>query len=301
MKALQAEPVSSIEIVQVTPKMAEKWLEGNVHNRPVRDEIVDKYAEEMKEGRWRLTHQGIAFDDKGVLIDGQHRLFAVWRSGVTVPMVVTRGLPREAQYAIDMGYVRPVHQTLTLMDVSLPGKTGTTKLHAAIVRWLVVGLVRDTRHRILSPLATKDGIRKYGEGVNFALERLGGPRHRLLSASVYGAVARAYYSADRERLAWFCHVYRSGECSNAEDNAAIRLRETMLTMASQGSQAARTRYAKTERALRAFLDHDPIRNIYATEVEMFPLPDRPDEQEQVAPRIDRLRRRRETDRARGRA
>lgn len=60
--------------VDVTPEMAAKWLEGNVLNRPLKQAHVDRLAREMAAGRWRLTHQGIAFDVSGCLIDGQHRL-----------------------------------------------------------------------------------------------------------------------------------------------------------------------------------------------------------------------------------
>lgn len=62
----------------VTPAMATKWLEeGNTHNRKVRDSVVMRYAADMKAGRWKQTHQGIAFNGDGTLLDGQHRLFAI--------------------------------------------------------------------------------------------------------------------------------------------------------------------------------------------------------------------------------
>ena len=41
-------------------------------------------ARDMKAGHWRLTHQGIAFDPAGVLIDGQHRLWAIVESDTTL-------------------------------------------------------------------------------------------------------------------------------------------------------------------------------------------------------------------------
>jgi len=34
------------------------------------------FAEAMRRGEWMVTHQGIAFDTQGVLVDGQHRLAA---------------------------------------------------------------------------------------------------------------------------------------------------------------------------------------------------------------------------------
>jgi len=64
-------------VLNVSPDMALKWLEGNTHNRPINQAHVNRLAKEITAGRWQLTHQGIAFDTKGILIDGQHRLWAI--------------------------------------------------------------------------------------------------------------------------------------------------------------------------------------------------------------------------------
>jgi len=74
--------------------MAAAYLEKNLErNRPLSASTVARYAAEMQHGHWMLTHQGIAFDDAGHLIDGQHRLHAIVKSGVGVDMAVTRDVP----------------------------------------------------------------------------------------------------------------------------------------------------------------------------------------------------------------
>lgn len=82
------------KVMTVTPEMAALWLERNTNNRRVTRQRVMEYARAMLDGNWRLTHQGIAFDQDGVLIDGQHRLEAVIVAGIPVPMNVTRGVER---------------------------------------------------------------------------------------------------------------------------------------------------------------------------------------------------------------
>jgi hypothetical protein len=62
------------EIVVVTPELASKWLARNKKNRRVYQGRVALYASQMASGEWHLTHQGIAFDELGNLVDGQHRL-----------------------------------------------------------------------------------------------------------------------------------------------------------------------------------------------------------------------------------
>lgn len=79
-------------IMRVTPEMAATWLEMNTNNRKKNRERINAYARAMLAGRWVLTHQGIAFDENGNLIDGQHRLEAIVKAGVAVEMNVTFGV-----------------------------------------------------------------------------------------------------------------------------------------------------------------------------------------------------------------
>ena len=60
----------------------------------------------INSGHWILTHQGIAFNGTGKLLDGQHRLEAIKRAGVPVKCHVTTGLSDHAFAAIDVGKVR---------------------------------------------------------------------------------------------------------------------------------------------------------------------------------------------------
>lgn len=106
------EPAS--EYVDVTPAMAEKWLEANPNNRSIDDRKVEQYARDMVAGKWRLTNQGIGFGRDGNLYDGQHRLWAVYKAGVAVRMLVVTGLEPDARPAIDVGKPRRVHDQLRM-------------------------------------------------------------------------------------------------------------------------------------------------------------------------------------------
>jgi len=92
-------------VMDITPSQAFAWLEGNTHNRPLDQAHVERLARDMKAGRWRLTHQGIAFDTTGLLVDGQHRLWAVIEADVTVPMRVFFNEPPESRHVLDTGFV----------------------------------------------------------------------------------------------------------------------------------------------------------------------------------------------------
>lgn len=99
-------------IIPVDPATAARWLDRNGANRNVRPVIVNKYATDMAAGLWCLTGAPIQFDANGTLLDGQHRLAAIVKSGVTVPMFVVEGLPVEAQPYMDIGAKRTVADQL---------------------------------------------------------------------------------------------------------------------------------------------------------------------------------------------
>lgn len=81
----------TFEEVCVTPEMAAEWLDRLcAKQRNMDNQTVAKYARAIRSGEWLLTHQAIAFDVRGFLIDGQHRLTAVVQTGATVDMIVAR-------------------------------------------------------------------------------------------------------------------------------------------------------------------------------------------------------------------
>lgn len=104
----------NICIESISPQVAKLYLEKNTSNRPIRKQAVSGYAREMAMGRWGATHQGIAFNCNGELIDGQHRLLAIVKSGVTIQLPVARGLIHDTQDVIDAGRKRTVADQLHL-------------------------------------------------------------------------------------------------------------------------------------------------------------------------------------------
>ena len=96
-----AVPFPNAYVVDVSPELAKSWLEASQPNRVVYEPQVQKLTLQMEVDQWRLNHNGIAFAENGVLLDGLHRLHAVIRSGKTVPMIVVVNEPLENDKAID--------------------------------------------------------------------------------------------------------------------------------------------------------------------------------------------------------
>lgn len=116
---------SSPAVITVTPEMARDWLDNrNKGNRSLSLIIASRYAEVMKDGRWKLTHQGIAFDKEGLLLDGQHRLKAVVIAETPIDFWIIPGCERDSFSVLDIGRRR---QAGHLID----GPNGTTIAAAA--------------------------------------------------------------------------------------------------------------------------------------------------------------------------
>jgi hypothetical protein len=101
----------------ITPEIAAKILKDhNADNRPLSAAVVQHYRDIILAGLWHLTHQGLAFDVRGMLQDGQHRLNAIVEAGklmdepLVVPAAVFVGMPMENFKAIDEGALRTARQ-----------------------------------------------------------------------------------------------------------------------------------------------------------------------------------------------
>ncbi|MFJ7245650.1 hypothetical protein ACIQWA_13535 [Kitasatospora sp. NPDC098652] len=100
----------------ITPHMADLWLThcNPEHNRVLSDTVYERYARAMARGEWRTTHQGIAFDTTGKLLDGQHRLKAIKLSNVSVEMLVIPNCLVETFDVLDAGHRRQAAQLLKI-------------------------------------------------------------------------------------------------------------------------------------------------------------------------------------------
>lgn len=98
----------------VAPAMAKSWLEHRnlERNRRYSSAIEAKYASEMRAGLWKTSHQGIAFDWDGFLLDGQHRLGAIVRYGHPVKLDVRVGCDPNTFDVLDVGHKRAANQLI---------------------------------------------------------------------------------------------------------------------------------------------------------------------------------------------
>ena len=112
----------------ITPEIAANMLKLNVSNRPLRESNFLALAKEMRSGRWKVNGDMIRLSDNNIIIDGQHRLQAVVRSGVTIQSWVMEGLPIDVFDTIDVGKRRSAGDTL-----GCAGEKNACRMAAALI------------------------------------------------------------------------------------------------------------------------------------------------------------------------
>jgi hypothetical protein len=66
------------------------------------------FVDRLQNNAFETTHQGIAISDTGKLLDGQHRLMAIVKSGIPAVMSVSLGLTDKSFQAMDCGIPRRI-------------------------------------------------------------------------------------------------------------------------------------------------------------------------------------------------
>lgn len=213
----------------ITPALALEYLKHNTKNRVLVERRSRELAAQMKDGAWKQAGDTISFDTTGALIDGQHRLYAVILSGVSISVLVIRGLDPDAFMVKDNGAKRSAGDVLTIL-----GKPSGTRLAAAakVFYGLCEGfpgsIVNKSYNRLTHPQVVEvveavpglqDRIRLFHRK-DFTAVRAG-------PCAVYSGIAEATFQADPEsaRIFWDGVIHGTGL---AAGDPALTLRNKML-------------------------------------------------------------------------
>jgi len=107
--------MTSQQIILITPEIAEYFLSLNKNNRPLNVRHVESLVSAISRGEWVFNGDAIRITKSHNLIDGQHRLAAIVKSGVPIQMLVIRGLDETAFLTIDCGKTRSSSDSLNVI------------------------------------------------------------------------------------------------------------------------------------------------------------------------------------------
>lgn len=238
-----------IQTVTYTPAQAKKVLEDSGFifgedlsfetsrtkgNRKVSLATIDRYADDMINGRWRLTGESIIFDSDGTLRNGQHRLLACVLADVSFTAVVVRGVDGQAFRNMDQGRTRSAGQVLDIMGYRYAmNKAATAKMVSRLRKYVEEG----SREYSWSDYMPVDDVQDFVAGNNKVLEecilavKINDGKTLLRPPSLWAALYMLCRETHKKRAAEFFSLLVTGEGLES-DHPVYCLRRVLINDAA---------------------------------------------------------------------
>ncbi len=264
--------------VEVTPKLAELLLRRAGPNRRLKMVQVKAIESDLRAGEWRLNGETVKIDSNDQIRDGQHRLKAIVRSGVSGRLIIVAGIDPEAIRTVDTTGRRTTHDHLMMRGHRR--NTGHLASASGMLCRLLNGPTSLRRARAPRHYQI-DALRDAWPELDDVTEILIKAKidRKLGSLGAHAAVYVVCVREDAEKAHEFFHVYLYGHAQGYDlrvalpDHPAFVLREWMLTHRAR-KDAKRLRgmqiIAQLVRAYGAYLEGARLRRVVWTKEEPFP-------------------------------
>ena len=273
-------PNSSMSVVgvDITPKMATFLLQFNYgDNRTINKNRLGALIRAMKARRFKLAPEGIAFardkEGKIVLINGQHRLRAIEKSGETQTLLVFTNCDFEAYKVIDSGWKRTFAERMRTLGERVAG------FNVSAVRRAIFGGDANYEMQDEEVLAlTEIHKDKLDKIYSVLRETVKGDKikRNTTCAGVAGALLRlTYHEQDINRVLEIAYFMRHGlaKCATSNVQPLAVLRDYLMTMkGTAGGDTSRRIFEEACYAFDAFLKNESIVKLQPHET-CFPFPD----------------------------
>lgn len=267
--------------VMMTPVVAEQLLKHNhPRNRKPKPRRIGLYAQDIVNKEWYLTHEAVAIDEDGWLIDGQNRLNAIIQADTPAPVLLVTNVPKKSLFVVDQGAGRTCSDMAKVQKFSDDMPSISNWLGAS--RSMMLGIKSATFKARTAPPTNQEQLaflKIHKDAVEFAMELLpmNSQTRGVARAPVRGVLARAYYQpkTKHDRIRQFADVLISGIPDGKKDTSAIRLRNWLLDI--NGGRRRREGmsvrpqmiYARTQTALKAFIEERPMELLKEVSSEEF--------------------------------
>lgn len=240
----------------VGPKEAHDLLKFNTHNRKIRDSGVNKYVDEILRGAWVPLSSGIGFNEDGVLIDGQHRLTAIEKSGATVRLLVTTDLPKLAQEKVDTQIKRSLSDVL--------GLSGFCK-NTVVVQTAVYMAKRNSGWGANpSNEEVKETITVHSDALYAVADETKYRGSRFCSVGTRAAIVVAYELWGEKALKFYKSLQSDLHTTN--DDPAYRLRNALVNVNKNGGAGFQEMtFTKTCYAFNAFIKGKKLTSVLSAD------------------------------------
>jgi len=241
------------EIRTITPQWADDVLKNkNPRNRKLNERTVAAIVRDIENNAFALTHQGIAFDDEGNLIDGQHRLTAVVKANKQVIMLVCTGIP------VEQNNNGASIKTFALIDCGLPRSTAAVlqmeghknpSRLAASMRMILLSCAGIAPNMKLSSPQIHEGISLIGESADEMLAMYDSGKLFVPTSPSFAALI-IYHTAFPQNAKDF--LLEASAISGGEMSPSRALVTWCKNHPSTGCAAQQATFSATASALMAF-------------------------------------------------
>jgi hypothetical protein len=268
-------PDPVVKWVLIDPALAKEYLALNTENRPPKPVLVDRYAADLKNGKWFDTAPAtpIAFTWSGNLINGQNRLMAIVKSGVSMKCQVMEGCDPKAFEFIDIGKNRDAGDNFYVEYKRQHGEAPKNHLYiTSVARAMLIGL---GGHTDPNKTQVKEHALKYYQFIQRYLDPLLKKTCHVFSSNLCAAFVNAeiwFGINHRDKLLVLAQRLGTGEWLGATDPMKI-LSDTIIRANApristhQKTLTREESYGITVNAIRNALNNKVIKRIEPTKQE----------------------------------
>lgn len=222
------------KIETITPEMAKSLLSKNGNNRNMSERSLNHYVRQINDGAWTQNGDSIRIAKDGTLLDGQHRLSAIIKTGKSLPFIVVRGLSKSVMPTIDTGRSRTVADHLKLQNKFAVSSHVCLSAAVSLIFKFKRGKFADTKERItpaeaIAWIDVNPGILKSMEMTNKTVLT------RLLTPSILVATHFLFTKINKFKAEEFFEKLATGENLGAT-SPILKLRTQLFSMRSNSKR-----------------------------------------------------------------
>ena len=120
------------KVILLTPELAVRLLERNTLNRPLNEQHIKRLTNQIINNKWKFNGDSIKISDTEKVLDGQHRLWAVIESKISIETVIISGITEDAFATIDT--LRKPRSGADIL--ALKGASRHRAITATAIQWL---------------------------------------------------------------------------------------------------------------------------------------------------------------------
>lgn len=246
------------------------YLKKNISNRSLSNMTVQAYAQDMLAGNWdENVGDAISIDENGILRNGQHRLYAIVKSGVGIHTWICRNVSSDGIY--DSNRRRRCSDQISIVRPDFENIYKSSQ-YCAIIKALIANITDGHNRRPVTAKEIIDFTEIHKKDLDgFFLKLPNGCHPKITITVVKLSLYMAYMSkVDINNILEFYDVLCNGMSTKQEEFPIIAYRNYL-----KDSKSVSTTHAEIGRcqwALKKYLSGSCVKRSIAPDQLIYPFP-----------------------------